>query len=236
MADKDDKNDDNNKALTEALGQLNKTISGIPENVQKSVATGIAAAFKESGILQQNSSSKKKEEEQEEEVKPLNEDELEKMSRADFARHMGDNIAKSVMSQVTKAMKPLTERMAENEDAGERERLKTQIKEAREKYKDFDEFRKEIVASVEEYPNLSIEDHYKLVKADNPEKVKEIEEKIAKEKEEEEKKAGTNKPAFGGLTPTSGEKAEETQHKTTKDAAEAAWEDTMSEIPTEMLG
>ena len=228
MSEEDNKQ---NKELLEAISGMTKAIAELPGQVQKSVQNGMTTVLTEA--LQQQPKKKEDEDDPDDKIQQLDADDLEKMDRGQFAQHMVGLMTK----EVGRILKPLAERIDETQNSAEVDRLKREIVQARSDHSDFDEFKREIHASIKEHPSLSIEEHYQLVKSANPEKVEELEKKAkeeeeAKKKEEEEKKV----VRFGGMTPGSGGKTEKTGKMSTKDAAEAAFEETMAEIPAELLG
>lgn len=106
----------------------------------------------------------------------------------------------------------------------------SQVNETRGKYQDFDHYKDEMVQLARENPGLSVERLYRLAKAENPQKVEEVDKKLAAENPPPEKDEGEDKPKrFGGMIPTGGfiPVSENTRMKP-KDAADKAWEDVIA--------
>ena len=143
-------------------------------------------------------------------------DDLETLSRADFAKFIIDNLNK----QFTTRLEDIQKKLDETRSNVEAVDTKTTIKEFAATHKDFWDWQDELKAIVQETPGISIERAYKLVRAENPQKAAELDKKYSGD-------GGEQRKAFGGLTPTSGQTAKSTS-KSPQEAAEAAWQQAMS--------
>ena len=144
---------------------------------------------------------------------------LERMSRKDF---MG-TIVKEVSEKV---MRPLLERITENETTSQRDKVAGELKAVSEKDPDFWQFKEPVAKILEEHPDLSIEDAYTLARSKDPEKVASLAKQAAEKKAAEaDGDNGKKEPAFGGLLPTSGQGGKN-ESMDVKDAAQAAWDST----------
>jgi hypothetical protein len=111
--------------------------------------------------------------------------------------------------------------------------LQTRVKEVAKENPDFMAYREVMGSLAQRYPSLDPLDLYNLAKSKAPE----IGQRLAAEKEEQEKAArSTNVLSFGGLTPTSGSSATDTEDMDFKDASAKAWDEIMKDIPGEIIG
>ncbi len=182
-----------------------------------------------------------KDEESEEEESNQDDTEEESEEEIDYEKlspkQLVDLASAKTVKQVEKLLKGFakdtTKEITSTKRLVNNETLKNEIKEARGKYTDLDEYKEEIGKLAKTYKNLGVEDLYLLAKAKSPDKVKELEEKKKSEKSEEDQK---KKPRFGGLTPTSSLETSNKGKMSKKDAMEAAWESEMSEIDPRIIG
>lgn len=240
----EDKNGDKNKTteerldgLTKAFGDMSSVLNDLPKQIGASV-TGSIRGLMEEGRSQQQADQM---DDDNEDDNPMpTGDELEKLTRADFANHMADQFGKVL----DKKLKPFQESLSTTIEANERDKVGAKFNDARSAHSDFDSWRDEMGELVKTRGYLDPEELYILVRAQNPEKTKQIDEGITKEKEETDKKdqeeastKGQDKPTFLGLMPTSGATGEgEPQHKTSKEAATAAFDEIMGGIPESLIG
>ncbi len=145
-------------------------------------------------------------------------DDLETLPRADFAKYIVDLIDK----RVTPKIQELDEKLKTVETGVQAVDTKTAIKEFAEKHPDFWEWKDELQAIMKEVPGITVERAYRLVRAENPAKAKQLDERLSEA-------SGKKRQAFGGLTPTSGRAAKQTK-LSPSEAAEAAWEQTMADL------
>lgn len=122
-----------------------------------------------------------------------------------------------------------------------KEKIVADIKAMQKDHADFDEWRDEMKELNNENPNMSVKRLYALARLENPKKAKELDAKHKKAADEDEdetftvedgrKVAKKAKPAFGGLTPTSGKSGNASGKKLSKaEAVEDAWRQTMSDF------
>lgn len=145
-------------------------------------------------------------------------DDLETMSRAQFAKHLLEIVSKDLI-------KPQVDRVIAREQEDESRNVRREIKEFEKEHKDFWTYSEEVKAILGKHPELNIEEAYVLAKHNVPDKVKGLDEAaIEAKKREDAKKAEERRQSFGGLLPTSG-KATKNKAMNVKDAAEQAWQD-----------
>jgi len=179
------------------------------------------------GSISELAKGRSKDDEDEDEDADVSFDDLESMSRADFAKHLGGIFGK----EIDKRLKSVDEKIdGINKSVGTID-AKATFNELAKQHKDFKDWIPEMREQVEAKPGLTLEDAYDLVKAKNPKKVKELEEKYTEKKPDDEK----GKASFGGLTPTSGRTAK-SKDMTKEDAQESAWQETMSALDEASLG
>lgn len=229
------------EGLTKIFGDMSKQLSELPKQVNQAVVSGIqetisAAEEQRRAAAEQSSKPSKKERES------VNEEDLEGMSRSQFMQH----IIEQISDVVDEAVAPLKDGLSATVESTQREKVAEKFEKARSQFKDFDEWKEEMAKLVEQHGYLDPDELYTLARSKNPEKAKQIDEKLAeeqKEQEEEQKGKGKespdeDKPTFLGLMPTSGgEKSEgEQTFKSTKDAASAAFDEILGNVPEELMG
>lgn len=143
---------------------------------------------------------------------------LETISRADFAKH----IVSTLNKQFNKQLESLNEKIEKTSQNVEAVDTKTSLKEFSSQHPDFWDWKDELQGIVKETPGISIERAYRLARAENPDKARQLDEKHTPSD------AG-KKSKFGGLTPTSGQTSKTTK-MSSSDAAEAAWQDSMADL------
>lgn len=151
-------------------------------------------------------------------AKPPTAQELEAMSREEYATYLVERIAEEVIN-------PIRDRIDRSEIQDAKSRVETQAAEAAQAHPDFMEWRDEMREIFKQFPQLDVEDVYSLARSRNPRKAGEIDARL---KEEEERKAekenAGNKDVFGGLLPTRIASSPRSDMKV-EDAAAAAWDD-----------
>ncbi len=224
---KAEENDDQNKDEKLDLGKLQEAISSLPESVQQAVIQGVRTASQESDDARLKAQAEKNEDNDDDDD-PGNID-LESLDRAGLVGH----INKNTENAIKRALKPLVQQLQTTSDAGEADRIRTDFRQAAARFPDFLDWREEMGEIIKKHPELPAEDVYALARSKDPEKVKDIDEKTSKGKKEEDDKV---KKAFGGLTPTSGSSITKDTNKSPEDAANSAWDETMSAVPAELIG
>ncbi len=224
--------EENNENKKEELdfGQLNEAIKGLPESVQGAMKAAIREA---SGEARTAAAAAAKAAEANIEDEPDPEVDVERLSRSELVSHINRSLDKTI----AKALKPVLDRLESTTTDVETDRVKREFEKAKDDHSDFMEWRDELQAMVTAHPDLSAERMYRLVRSENPEKAKEIDDK-AKEKKDKEDGEDNITPmrAFGGLRSTSGKSVENDGKKQPKDAAKSAWDQVMGDVPDSLFG
>lgn len=224
--DKDDKVD---------LGQLTEALKGLPEGVQTAVKDAIREASGEQRAAAQAAAVAAKAAEDDNDDNDLDPDfDVERSSRTDLVKHIDKRFEKSL----AKALKPIIDKLEATSTDAETDRVRREFGEAKAKHSDFMEWKDEMREIITVHPDLSAERIYQLARAENPDKVKEVDNKMKEEKSKKE--GGENKVvpmrAFGGLASTSGSSVENDGKKQPKEAAKSAWEEVMGSVPDSLFG
>jgi len=159
---------------------------------------------------------------------------LEGMNRSDFMTVILNKVNKGfeqLSGQITGQIDSVKEGVSSSNIKGEYDKVVADNP-------DFNHYKAEIAAVAQKNPDMAIEDMYTLAKANNPEKVTEVTELLAKELDtkQAEDAANENKDkskSFGGLTPTSGQRQDKPSDMTQESAGSSAWEETMAEVALE---
>ena len=214
------------------LGKLTEALEGLPEGVQNAVKDAIREVSGEQRVAADEAAriaASKKEDTDDK----LEDFDVERVSRTELVGHLDKRFAKAL----DKALKPIMEKLENTSSSVETDRVKREFTKARDDFPDFMEWKEEMREIISAHPELTAEDIYLLARAKNPDKVKEIDGKLQDEKI---KKEGTGKvqkmKAFGGLTPTSGTSEQSDGKKQPKEAASAAWDQVMSDVPSSLFG
>lgn len=219
MADDDGKKKD--EEMEKRFGAIEASLKGVTDSLGKLAEgmTGISETVKTLGTRDDDDDKKKK-------GKKKSPDNLELMSRMEFTQVLMDMFT----DVVDEKLKPLSESISGVSQNVENKGAKALYDRLKRDYKDFDDWKDEIVTKMKASPGMNPDDAYKLVRLENPKKTKEMDEKYKseeqKQKEEAEKKAAENKGKMGGLTPTSS-KTVQSEKMGGDDAAELAWEKVM---------
>jgi len=119
-------------------------------------------------------------------------------------------------------VKPLGEKVDQTEESVVRDKIKEEFDAARRAHKDFDEWKPELEAKFKRNMYLTPEEAYTLVRAENPEKAKQLDAKYTT-KESDEDTSGF----YGGMAPLH-KKVEKLRKKNKNmsedEAGELAWE------------
>lgn len=209
------------------FSKLESALEGLPRAVQDAVMGGLREFAQEQ---QDNRAVAPKNPDPEPDPEP--EPDLESMSRKELIAYM----EKKFGSTVEKALKPLKDNVDSTSAEAQRERINRQVNEAAQKHADFWEWTDEMRGKAKTHPSLSVEELYTLVRHENPEKAKQIDTKMAEKEADKKKETQPETPRFGGLTPTSGTKTQKTEKMDSKTAAQAAWDEVMSQVPKEFIG
>ncbi|KKL70313.1 hypothetical protein LCGC14_2106150 [marine sediment metagenome] len=213
------------------LGQLTEALKGLPEGVQKAVKDAIHEVSGEQNAARVAAAKAAAEDKDDDDIDDEDFD-VERVSRTELVSHLDKRFARSI----NKALKPIIDRLETTSTDAETDRVRREFAKAKEDFPDFMEWKEEMRDIITAHPELSAEDIYLLARAKDPKKVKEIDDKSGEDKkEEDEKELSKRKQAFGGLTPTSGKSIEKDGKKQPKEAATAAWDEIMGQVPKELL-
>lgn len=156
------------------------------------------------------------EEEDDEETDPKD---LELMDRADYAKHIINQVLKAMNKQV---VAPLNQRLNEVAASATRTDIQAAVKEAAGQNKDFWDWREEMQAIVQQpqYRTLSPIDLYHLARSRNMDKAQKLDAKY----NPKPKEAGAIRlKPFGGLTPSQTGTGSRSRKMNGHEAADAAW-------------
>ncbi len=210
-------------------------VKDLPALIQTAVQTGISTAVdadrtrrqREELLAQANS----QDDDDDDDV--TDDKALEAMSRSELVDHIVKNVGKGIAKQL-KGVSRDTESVR---ITAQKEKIIQQVTDAREKFPDFDEWKTEMLGRAKSHPDLTPEELYHIVRAEDPTKSDKIKETSAeKKKKEDDKKGEEEGQAFGGLTPTSRTATNKSGKMNAKDAADSAWETAMSGVPAEVIG
>lgn len=157
--------------------------------------------------------------------------ELDEMSQSQLVGHM----FKSIRTMLDNFGKEVHTKIDGLSTSLETKDFKSELEKVKGAHKDFDEWIPEIKAIMTDNPNLKIGQAYTLVRTDNPEKAKQMDDKYKVGLETDTDK-GKDK-AFGGLMPTSGGPSRELTDDgkpktlTQSQAGDKAWEEVFGENP-----
>lgn len=216
------------------LTQLTDALVGLPEGVQNAVKTAIREVSNENNAAAQEAArAAKAAEADDDDISEAKDFDVERVSRAELVAH----IDKRFSMALAKGLKPIMDRLESNSTDVETDRVRTEFAKAQADHSDFMEWKEEMRAIITDHPGLSADAIYKLARANDPTKAAEIDEKAKEGKGEEGEKARSERRrAFGGLMPTSGVSLEKDGKKQPKEAASAAWEEVMGQVPADVLG
>lgn len=162
---------------------------------------------------------------------PKNEDtsgdddvDLETMDRKSFAAHLTGKL-KGIVEE---SLKPLGERFGKLDEKIDAQGLSVMIKDFQKDHPDFFEWKPEMRALLQENPTLTPARAYALVRAESPDKAKQLDKKYGLFKEPARKNGENN---LMSLFPTgSGSATKGNAKMTPVQAAEAAWDEVMSNL------
>lgn len=154
------------------------------------------------------------------------EKDLETLSRMDFAGKMLEQINGLMEHNLKKISDTLEGKLSAVSDTIGRSSLEGEIKEMIGSKKDFMDWKEELKALRQELPNASLQRLYALVRSENPDKAKELDEKYADKPAAGEDGKAQGK-AFGGFFPTNSHQEENTK-MTQDEAVQKAWDDVFS--------
>lgn len=223
---------DNDKEQVD-ISQLTEALKGLPEGVQDAVKSAIREASGEQRAANEAARAAAAAQ-QEDEDDPEDKDfDVERVSRTELVSHLNKGFEKTI----NRALKPILDKLEATSTDVETDRVRREFKDAKGKYSDFMEWKDEMRDIISAHPDLSAKNIYLLARAKDPDKAKEIDAKIKKEKDEEEgEDVDERRRAFGGLTPTSGSSVKIDGKKQPKEASLAAWDKVMGSLPDDILG
>lgn len=202
------------------LAMLEKAVGLIAKGHQE-LTTGISALTSKIEQIGQPALNKQGGQGEEEDV------DLETMDRKTFTSYLMGQLKSVVEEQV----KPLGERFGQLDEKIDGQSLSILIKEFSSDHPDFFEWTPEIKALVKEHPTLTPARLYTLARSENAAKAKKLDEKYGLNKSTE-RRNGDDIPLsfFPSSSATSATKGAPGR-MTPKQAAEAAWDSVMSQIP-----
>lgn len=216
------------KAAKDALATMQGMIEKLPGDIQ----AGFTKALGDVASAQAAAAAKAAADADDDDPDNDKDVDLERMDRGQFAQHLTGIMAK----EVNKLLKPIAKRLDDSSVDQERANVASQVDKMRDKHDDFDQWKPEMAAVLKANPGMKLESLYKLAKVDNPDKVKELAEKIA---EDDGGNKGKSTEKFLGLMPTNtsgNDNDEEVGNMSPKDAADAAWDEAFEGVPEAMLG
>lgn len=231
MPDKPESKDKKGEAdLQKSLEALQGMIKDLPKGMQEGFRGALTDFQRTQLELMEKQNSKPAADDDEDEKV-----DLDKLDRSEFAQWM----LKGVMKEVNKALQPIGDAIKETRENQSKADVRREFEQVRAKNPDFDKWKPEMAKLYEANPSLGAQDLYDLAKTRNPDKVKELADEAAKDgKDGNEDKKDKKASPFGGFFPTntpSGEEGKAATDMEPKDAAEAAWESAMSEVPDAVM-
>ena len=216
------------------LGQLTEALKGLPEGVQNAVKDAIkeVSGDQQRAAAAAAAAAAKAAEADDDDDNDDPDFDVERVNNTELVNYIEKRITKTI----NKALKPISERLESTSTDAETDRVRREFQKAKDDFPDFMEWKDEMVPIINAHPELSAEDVYLLARAKNPDKRKEVDEKIGKGKEKKDGKEQLDKKkAFGGLLPTSGSSVEKDGKKNAKDAALGAWDEVMGQVDSSLL-
>lgn len=232
------------EGLTKVFGDMTKQFESLPAQVSRAVSEGINSAItqqREVDATRRREADEADEADRDDGSPAVNAIDLEKMSRAEFMAHISKGFEKTLQKNLGSFQKTLNS----NVESIERDKVQARFNEARKAHSDFDEWKTEMGTLVKSHGYLDPEELYILARAKNSEKAKKIDDEMNKAIEEakikdEKEKEPAGRTRFLGLMPTSGGarlgSEESPKYETTKEAAAAAFDEVMGNIPESLIG
>lgn len=219
-------------ALTDLVGKLaggfdaqNKAINDLTTNVGS-----LSNMNKEQLAAQQAATAAASEEGEQ----TFDSNDLEGMDRSAFM----DVILNKMNKGFDQFSEQMTTKLDNVNNSVSSSNVKSELKEVMDKNSDFNHYKTEISEIAKQNPEMKISDMYTLAKANNPERVAEVDKILKTESDqkqvEDAAKGNQNKTkGYGGLTPTSGQRQEMPSDMTQDAAGTSAWDETMADIELE---
>lgn len=101
----------------------------------------------------------------------------ETMSRSELVQHISGTVLERVNKALEGALKPLSERVTAVQNNAASEGGQRQLQDMQAKYKDFGDWRDEMIRIVQTHPTLNLQDAYTLARAGGADKAKQLDEK-----------------------------------------------------------
>lgn len=211
------------KAAAEKKAQLDLMIASIKKSAQEAADKAIAGVKGE-----KDKDAAVREAAERAAARKAEDDSLDTMSRKDFSdviyRRIIEHIQEGLNNEFTRIGSMITERMKPVDDLVAERNINEA---AKEEY--FSDFKADIADKIRSNPSLSALEALRLVKAENPERVKELSEKAAAEAKEKEVPMQK-----GGFFPGSVNVEAKTEAMKPAEAADAAWQSTFGNLPTSL--
>lgn len=210
------KDDPSFKQLVAVVSAMGAGIKGM-ENTVNSL---------KQAVEQKGGNNGKQQDQEEEET--IDEETINEMKPADLMKMLTKVVTDTVQKQVDGVRKEVSSFRDDVTAKGTRAEIDAFAKENPALMHFVDEM-KEII---NEMPGISIKRAYALARSENPDKAKQVDAELAKESGKDPD--AKPKLPFGGLTPTSGTNVGDDGkpvQMTPQDAADKAWEETLSQFP-----
>lgn len=161
----------------------------------------------------------------------MTEQQLEAMPRKEFMAYMMNNFTGVLKNE----LKGVRDDLADTRTSSARERMARAIEAEREKHTDFDDWKDEMKVRLKKNPALTPSELYTLVRADNPQKAKELDGKYEEIRKQNAGEGGgeDGKDGFGGMRPGADQRSGG-QQRTDMEKDEAfddAWEKSFGDNP-----
>ena len=218
------------EAAEKAAKELSTTMKSLADG-QKVIADGLKAmqtSMKDS-ITGLAEVLKPKEPDLKDANASLEDTDLETMSRKDLFGAISESIVGRIKTEL---FEPLAAEIQRGKVESATDRTKREIKEVRtaKGNEDFNDWGDELRAKITATPSLSIKEALTLVRTENPEKLKELDEKYKEARAEADPPMDGKNTKFGGFHSDANDRSERPVYDDTKTATEAAWEETMASV------
>lgn len=191
--------------LSESLGRIDTTMAALGGRL----------------VTLENGGGSSKESDSDSGSKDLSMD-LETMDRSQFAEHMSKNLLQIIRKEM---FEPLSEQIKGTQGRIGKMSAQDELSGMVEKHKDFADWREAMSQRLKGNEQLSLEDAYKLARADDPKKAAELDAKYNPKPKTFDATLGFY--GFGDSASTDAKSGK----MDAKQAAEAAWSETMANLP-----
>jgi hypothetical protein len=158
-------------------------------------------------------------------------EELETLDRSAFGKYLTGQVLKAINKQV---VAPINEQLAAITNKTTGNEIRADVQGLASQHKDFWEWKDEMIALANENKGIAPRRLYQLARADNPKKAEELDIKHGLKPKPGSESPRKQRLNFGGLTPGSSGAGSRNQKMTPKDAATAAWAETVTALGGEL--